>query len=553
MLGFRNRDNGDDRIRPEVKEIQDEQLNINRRVYDSEKSWASRFTEERNPPNQKDLSTINNTEKKIENLMNTLQEKINLMAAMDIGNNLEKSAKFGESFAILKNYNEIIRNYINPENNSKTREEIKPKIQQIVPLLNQLIFMTNNYMNSVTFAALDLPNGRRYLRPIIPTYILLKVIQKNLFRDSYSTIDKPQLDIQYNEWFASLTDPEKTYITAIENPTGEAEANVRRESLLTRQEATDNIQKKEDSLLNTIRLMEEDTGRRLSADEKLRLKNLLFGFSSKQKFSPSDLAILEEEEKKDKEFSEFRQKEIEGRSTEAEIRIRAGLPPVNITPEIPLPEPAEGVQPMESSTQAEPFLMTSTEEQQAPSGRKRTVDEYRNKVQERFNIIKQDFLTELQNLKPKEIRTAAGDKQNIKDARDVIFSGWENMYNYINMRRPDMAEITYMKRNYLKPNLLDVNIDIPPTIIRNRLGVDVPYENTPRSTLFQRKEIYKNLIEAYDGILKNVEDMMNEKIADVESGASENVGIPTGSGKPRNKVAQAIHFSESRNDPYLIR
>ena len=299
--------------------------------------------------------------------------------------------------------------------------------------------------------------------------------------------------------------------------------------------------------------MEEDTGRRLSADEKLRLKNLLFGFSSKQKFSPSDLAILEEEEKKDKEFSEFRQKEIEGRSTEAEIRIRAGLPPVNITPEIPLPEPAEGVQPMESSTQAEPFLMTSTEEQQAPSGRKRTVDEYRNKVQERFNIIKQDFLTELQNLKPKEIRTAAGDKQNIKDARDVIFSGWENMYNYINMRRPDMAEITYMKRNYLKPNLLDVNIDIPPTIIRNRLGVDVAYPNTPRSTLFQRKEIYKNLIEAYDGILKNVEDMMNEKIADVESGASENVGIPTGSGKPRNKVAQAIHFSESRNDPYLIR
>ena len=375
MLGFRNRDNGDDRIRPEVKEIQDEQLNINRRVYDSEKSWASRFTEERNPPNQKDLSTINNTEKKIENLMNTLQEKINLMASMDLGNNQEKSAKFGESFAILKNYNEIIRNYINPENNSKTREEIKPKIQQIVPLLNQLIFMTNNYMNSVTFAALDLPNGRRYLRPIIPTYILLKVIQKNLFRDSYSTIDKPQLDIQYNEWFASLTDPEKTYITAIENPTGEAEANVRRESLLTRQEATDNIQKKEDSLLNTIRLMEEDTGRRLSADEKLRLKNLLFGFSSKQKFSPSDLAILEEEEKKDKEFSEFRQKEIEGRSTEAEIRIRAGLPPVNITPEIPLPEPAEGVQPMESSTQAEPFLMTSTEEQQAPSGRKRTVDE----------------------------------------------------------------------------------------------------------------------------------------------------------------------------------
>ena len=82
MLGFRNRDNGDDRIRPEVKEIQDEQLNINRRVYDSEKSWASRFTEERNPPNQKDLSTINNTEKKIENLMNTLQEKINLMATI---------------------------------------------------------------------------------------------------------------------------------------------------------------------------------------------------------------------------------------------------------------------------------------------------------------------------------------------------------------------------------------------------------------------------------------------------------------------------------------
>ena len=73
MLGLRQRDDGNERIRPEVREVQDEMLNIYRRTFDNEKSWAKRFTEEVNPQNQNDLNVIESVEGKKESFMKILQ------------------------------------------------------------------------------------------------------------------------------------------------------------------------------------------------------------------------------------------------------------------------------------------------------------------------------------------------------------------------------------------------------------------------------------------------------------------------------------------------
>jgi Zn-dependent M32 family carboxypeptidase len=152
MLGFRNRDNGNGDVRPEVKDVQDDFLNIYRRVYDKEKSWAKRFTEEATPQTQKDFGVIESIENKKDFLLKNLQDKLTQINSVKLKKN-EVGAfdDFSNSYDIIKPYNEIIRMYLNPENNSKTKEEIKAKIQEIGPLVNQIIYTANATFNSVFF------------------------------------------------------------------------------------------------------------------------------------------------------------------------------------------------------------------------------------------------------------------------------------------------------------------------------------------------------------------------------------------------------------------
>ena len=153
MLGFRNRDNGDDRVRPEVKEVRDEFLNIYRRALDNEKDWANRFTEERTPQTQKDLGILDSIENKKDTLLKVLQDKLNVIDSINKGivkvsgasvKSREVIQDYGNSYDIIKPYNEMIRNFLNPEINSKTREELKTKLQELVPIINQIILITKN-------------------------------------------------------------------------------------------------------------------------------------------------------------------------------------------------------------------------------------------------------------------------------------------------------------------------------------------------------------------------------------------------------------------------
>lgn len=517
MLGLRKRDNGVERIRPEVKDVRDEFLNIYRRTLDNEKDWAKRFTEERSPQTQKDLSVIESIENKKDNLLKVLHDKLNVIDSINKGvvsvsgksvKSREVAEDFGKSFDIIKPYNEIIRNYLNPEINSKTREEIKTKLQEIVPLINQLIYITNDTFNNEFFqppyTAQSYITGKRFLIPMITTYLALLVIQKNLFRGTYSTIDKPQLDIQYQEWYSSLNDINRAFLNTIKTPTGSNEAQVRREQL-----------------------MEEDRGYPLSEDERLKLHNSIFGITSKRIYTPDELALLEQEAKRDAEFSERRQEEIEGRSREAQLRAMAGEQPVEITPEMPLPEPVGSLEPQDVSLMKRQQTIESIQQE---------VQDFLDKQVEGFNDLMK-IIQPTKNL----LGSNAIQKKRITNVIKKIAEVYDKGYQLINRTPPSIAEKQALFDNVIN-DLQDRDGNFNLTEAYLTAG-------NPRGTPEKRTDTYDNLLDAYGSMVGFLDNELETLLDRIQAGEATNLGR----GKPRNKVSQAIHYNEAHNDPYLIR
>jgi hypothetical protein len=578
MLGLRQRDDGNERIRPEVREVQDEMLNIYRRTFDNQKSWAKRFTEEVNPQNQNDLNVIESVEGKKESFMKILQEKLNLIDSVNKGfvkvlglsvKSREQIEKFGNSYDIIRPYNEIIRNYLNPKINSKTRDEIKSIIQEIIPLLNQIIYITNITFRNTFFDPPYTPekitSGKRFLTPMLTTYIALLVIQKNLFRGTYSTINKPQLDVQYQEWVSSLSDDDRTFLKAIEIPTGETQAQRTRELLI-----------------------EEDRGYPLSSLERLNLHNAMFGISSRKNYTPTELALLEQEDlrnaeayrinledlRRDRGFFDqpsvtitpgvpFPAAEVEEEAElepepEPEIEIRPrGRRIVGPAPEL-LPALRPGIRPrplspprleymppafprLEYRLEAMPEAMPEAVPEAAaaaaavPRPRSEFNDFLRNTIDSIDVMLNRD-LEPTQKLR----LTAAKQKENIKEVRDEIIAMYTEAYEKI-YKKPISVELEQGFIDAVIKSKLDSEGE------RNLTDEIIDERENPRSTPQRRADLYNNLKRAVD---ETIIIINKEKKAKREA---ERAARVMGKGRPRYKVSQAIHYEDARNDPYLIR
>lgn len=554
MLGLRRRDNGDERIRPEVKEIQDEFLNIYRRTYDNEKNWAARFSEEINPQTQADLDTITTGQKQIENFIKVLEDKMSLITPIvngivDIGksqNFIKALQSFGNSFDIITQYNSIIRKYLDPEVNSKTKEELKNQIQQSVPYLNQLITLTYKLFNNlfeIIFPAPDAGVGvgvaaapgaetkseknlrykREAVKGILPititTFMVLLLIQKNLFRNTYSLIEKPQIDVQYKNWLASIPDLQRDYIKSITEPT-EADIN--------------------EAAKRRIKLIEEDRGYPLSKDEQIKLHNSLFGVTSNKTYTPDELRLLKEEQKKNAEFSESRQRDIEARTTEAQLRADAGLPPVYFAPEPPLPEPNDNLGPEQLAN-----IRKQQYSEELGTEIQYLISEMMNKIQKFLDSSASEFNKILTKLGPDVVYTAKHKKQreiqqqiqrnNAFAAKEYIINLYKKGYEILTNTPPSLADITNIMDNYINhyPQLTNANIN----------------NDKFRSTLARRTEFDNQIRDSYDDIINQLDAVKDNAIEKLK----ENVMSKLGKGKPRNKVSQAIHYYDEMNDPYLVK
>lgn len=518
MLGFRNRYNNDIRIRPEVKEIQDDFLNTYRRVLDNQKNWVKRYSEEVTPQNQKDFGVIESIETKKDNLLKILQDKLNLVDSIDknlikVTGSAVQSRKvveeFGKSYDIIKPYNDIIRSYLDPEINSKTREEIKSKLQELVPLINQIIYLTDNVFKTNFFTppynAAKEQIGKKFLNPMITTFLALLVMQKNLFRGTYSVIDKPQLDIQYKSWLSSLKDDKRNFVISIENPSG----NESKKAIKRRQ-----------------KLIEEDRGFPMSEGEQLALHNSIFGVSSSKQYTPDELKFLEAEAKRDAEFSERRQEEIEGRTREAQLRIMAGLQPVEITPEVPqLPPPVDSLGP-EDVTKMQRERLTESIEQSFYDFLQQKNDE----INKALEIIQPTKNTG---------GNANTQRKRIKTVISKIVEIYKEGYQIIANKPPSFANIQELYDNIIYGQLNAAGNPILSDAYLN--------SGNPRSTLPKRQDIY----DALDNVYAEMIDSLQKKLETLRDNILS--GVVTGRGKPVKKITQAIHYNDADNDPYLIR
>jgi hypothetical protein len=500
MLGLRNRDNGNGDVRPEVRDVQDDFLNIYRRVYDKEKSWAKRFTEEAAPQTQKDFSVIQSIETKKDFLLKKLEDKLGDIKSVGRDNDDDLTGypiTFGNSYDIIQPYNEIIRMYLNPDNNSKTKEEIKSKIQEIGPIVNQIISIANSTFKSLFFPPYGfesdqrIKKGNKYLTPMITTYIALLLIQKNLFRGTYSTINKPQLDVQYKEWLSYLTDDERAFMKTIENPSGASEALIERQ-----------------------RLIEEDRGYPLSAVERLNLRNSMFGISSNKQYSPAELAELEAEDRRDAaayrvyregladnrglfgvERADLMEEAKLGQEDEAIDEDEGGDEAKVETEDEDEDEGEAKVEPEDEPAAAaagEPAAAAAAEPVANPDRMDRVrFDEFMRQTITTFNEYLEKYLTPSRNL----TASAGAQQEKIMKAIGFLIGSYRDGYIIINKRIPSLEEEQRFIDGAINSQT-DSNGELNLTEESVRRG-------NPRNTEQKRTDLYRSLLMALNFTVYN--------------------------------------------------
>lgn len=534
MLNLRNRDGtNDDTIKDEVADVQNYDREQYRKVFELEKDWVKRWTDDVKPHTQLDRTVEQRTEKESEKVINLLEiridnlDKISLLTLNELHNttNIQNRTYFSgllDNAEVIRFYNDLIRSYINLEITQDTREAIKTNIQSIKPYIDTLVYGINKLIIDKSFDPLARTYRKTYLLKILTALSVYTFIQKSLFRGTYSPITKNDIDFYLNQITSNFTAPQKiAYNEAlVGNSITESQA---------------------DAETRRIQLLTDDQNARLSDDQVLQMQRSIFGanLASRGVLSPAELNALQPDER---QIEEYRRAETEAqrerdvqtgqsiRTTEeqqrqqAEQRILAGLPPLYVQPEIPAFETTR-----EKSVTKADFL-----EEKRIFDEKVEFDysDYIQKCTPRLNNL-EDLKNPKANGNPKTITAQAQYKNYANNIKTFSIDLFKKYYFYKNNVNATPAEI----QQYTD----DINAKYP----NLALVAGFDFGGTNAEKFLRRDNLYINC---------------NNLVADAETLRDDTLKIYDdkkrllGYGKPlyhrKYKNNSNLYFNDDKNDYY---
>ena len=537
MLNLRNRDGtNDDTIKDEVADVQNYDREQYRKVFELEKDWVKRWTDDIKPHTQLDRTVEQRTEKEAEKVINLLEiridnlDKISLLTLNELHNttNIQNRTYFSgllDNAEVIRFYNDLIRSYINLEITQDTREAIKSNIQSIKPYIDTLVYGINKLIIDKSFDLLGRNFRKTYLLKLLTALSVYTFIQKSLFRGTYSPITKNDIDFYLNQITSKFTAPQKiAYNDAL---------------------VGNNITASQvDAEKRRIKLIEDDqNGAKISVDEMLQLQRSIFGANlvSRGILTPAELNALQPDER---QIEEYRRAETEAqrerdvqsgqsiRTTEeqqrqqAEQRILAGLPPLYVQPEIPAFETTREKQDKDSFTEE-----------------KRIFDD---EVNREYNTSNDNFIRTMGLLDNAFLAVdGAGNLKipNLPSTRTMIrnikafnYNLWKSFFNISKKRIPTQIE----QKKYIQ----DIERDFPlisgPQITAlTNAGADNDAKRTYRDGIYQEcVKVGQDMEKQRDEMLKIYEDKKRL----------------LGYGKPlyhrKYKNNSNLYFNDDKNDYY---
>jgi hypothetical protein len=540
MLNLRNRDGtNNDSMRDEVADVQNYNKNQYKRVLELEKDWVKRWTDDVKPHTQLDRTVEQRTEKESEKVISLLQSRIDSLDKLYlIGDKIFKTtdmqnrsylSDLTENSEIIRFYNDLIRSYIDLEISQDTREAIKTNIQSLKPYIDALVYGIQKIIIDKNFSK---PGNhlfnQTYLLKLITGLSIYTFIQKSLFRGTYSTITKNEIDFQLNQIVSKFDAPQ----TIIYN-----DALVGNNITKSQKDAED----------RRIQLLTDDQNKDLSPDQILQLQRSIFGANlvSRGILSPAELNALQPDERQIEEYRRAEteaQREQEAQNIESrgvteeqqrqqtEQRILAGLPPINIE--------SEGVLPTQQYEGEKQDLK--------PTFKKEFETEkliFDDKVNEEYNTEHTKFITELRKLQNKFNQgnlDIPGTKPIISRIKDINKTLWEKFINLSKNRALTLAEEAAYANN------LDLDFPILTTAKINSLFV----ANGPYIKANARgKDIYKESI--YEECQKVGQDMDKQRDEMLKIYEDKKKILGFGKHYHRKFVNNSnLYFNDDKNDYY---
>jgi len=200
----------------QIREIMDEEMNINRRVFDREKEQVRVFDEVILPKKTRDVDAEIGVDKLIENINKILENKLTsleyllskITSTQDIGdaegrrsyNNIISNGDF------ITSYNSLIRIYTTAGISRNSQEIIKVKFQEIKPNIDAIIYGIEELVQYL----FESGKSDKEIFQLIRSQAVYQVVKNQLYRSSsYKIIEQGDIAVSIKEVLAELSEVQR--------------------------------------------------------------------------------------------------------------------------------------------------------------------------------------------------------------------------------------------------------------------------------------------------------------------------------------------------------
>jgi len=200
----------------QIREIMDEEMNINRRVFDREKEQVRVFDEVILPKKTRDVDAEIGVDKLIENINKILENKLTsleyllskITSTQDIGdaegrrsyNNIISNGDF------ITSYNSLIRIYTTAGISRNSQEIIKVKFQEIKPNIDAIMYGIEELVQYL----FESGKSDKEIFQLIRSQAVYQVVKNQLYRSSsYKIIEQGDIAVSIKEVLAELSEVQR--------------------------------------------------------------------------------------------------------------------------------------------------------------------------------------------------------------------------------------------------------------------------------------------------------------------------------------------------------
>jgi hypothetical protein len=202
----------------QIREVLDEDMNINRRVFDIAKDQVRVFDETVAPKKTRDIEAELSVDKLVEQINKIVEKKVvsieSLLSQIVRSNRIDQRAYESviENGDIITAYNQLIRVYKTTGISRNSQEVIKVKFQEIQANINAIMFGLDELIRYLFSSG----KSNKEIFQLVRTQAVYNVIDKQLYRsNSYRPIEQGDLTVSIREMLGKLSEVQRAKLEEI--------------------------------------------------------------------------------------------------------------------------------------------------------------------------------------------------------------------------------------------------------------------------------------------------------------------------------------------------